>query len=134
MIDARVDDAVKQHNQKMDWLRGEEEALSLTPPPAAGAGSGGKMGFNLPLSEAPQAQEVIAPVLEIKQEGEVIPSDIDQLAQGKSAVPAEEDCAKAEATTPEESLSQPAAPDNNEVKTGKDDKTGTSPSKDGTPV
>ncbi|CAG06848.1 unnamed protein product, partial [Tetraodon nigroviridis] len=34
MIDARVDDAVKQHLQKMDWLRGEEEAQSLTPPPA----------------------------------------------------------------------------------------------------
>uniref|UniRef100_A0AAX7U058 AAA+ ATPase domain-containing protein n=1 Tax=Astatotilapia calliptera TaxID=8154 RepID=A0AAX7U058_ASTCA len=29
MIDARVDDAVKQHLQKMDWLRGEEAAKSL---------------------------------------------------------------------------------------------------------
>uniref|UniRef100_A0A4W6EPW4 ATPase family AAA domain containing 3A n=1 Tax=Lates calcarifer TaxID=8187 RepID=A0A4W6EPW4_LATCA len=36
MIDARVDDAVKQHLQKMDWLHGEEEAQTktLTPPPA----------------------------------------------------------------------------------------------------
>uniref|UniRef100_A0A3B5KCY2 ATPase family AAA domain containing 3A n=1 Tax=Takifugu rubripes TaxID=31033 RepID=A0A3B5KCY2_TAKRU len=30
MIDARVDDAVKQHHQKMDWLRGEEE--NIKPP------------------------------------------------------------------------------------------------------
>uniref|UniRef100_A0A669EQT2 ATPase family AAA domain containing 3A n=1 Tax=Oreochromis niloticus TaxID=8128 RepID=A0A669EQT2_ORENI len=29
MIDARVDDAVKQHLQKMDWLRGEEAAKSF---------------------------------------------------------------------------------------------------------
>uniref|UniRef100_A0A3Q4C0W3 AAA+ ATPase domain-containing protein n=1 Tax=Mola mola TaxID=94237 RepID=A0A3Q4C0W3_MOLML len=29
MIDARVDDAVKQHLQKMDWLHGEEEAHVL---------------------------------------------------------------------------------------------------------
>uniref|UniRef100_A0A4W6EMB3 ATPase family AAA domain containing 3A n=1 Tax=Lates calcarifer TaxID=8187 RepID=A0A4W6EMB3_LATCA len=56
MIDARVDDAVKQHLQKMDWLHGEEEAQTktLTPPPAGATGSGGKMGFTLPLSEAPQ--------------------------------------------------------------------------------
>uniref|UniRef100_A0A8C4EDY0 AAA+ ATPase domain-containing protein n=1 Tax=Dicentrarchus labrax TaxID=13489 RepID=A0A8C4EDY0_DICLA len=35
MIDARVDDAIKQHIQKMDWLHGEEEAQTktLTPPP-----------------------------------------------------------------------------------------------------
>uniref|UniRef100_A0A672JGS9 ATPase family AAA domain-containing protein 3-A-like n=1 Tax=Salarias fasciatus TaxID=181472 RepID=A0A672JGS9_SALFA len=65
MIDARVDDAIKQHLQKMDWLHGEEdEAKSLTPPPPGGSGSAGKMGFNLPLSEAPQAQEVIAPALQ----------------------------------------------------------------------
>uniref|UniRef100_A0A671TIX2 ATPase family AAA domain containing 3A n=1 Tax=Sparus aurata TaxID=8175 RepID=A0A671TIX2_SPAAU len=33
MIDARVDDAVKQHLQKMNWLHAEEEAQTLTPPP-----------------------------------------------------------------------------------------------------
>uniref|UniRef100_A0A3Q2YN93 ATPase family AAA domain containing 3A n=1 Tax=Hippocampus comes TaxID=109280 RepID=A0A3Q2YN93_HIPCM len=67
MIDTRVDDAVKQHRQKMDWLRTEEEAQTktLTPPPAGGAASSttGKMGFNLPLGETSQAQEVIAPLL-----------------------------------------------------------------------
>uniref|UniRef100_A0A8D3C866 ATPase family AAA domain containing 3A n=1 Tax=Scophthalmus maximus TaxID=52904 RepID=A0A8D3C866_SCOMX len=31
MIDARVDDAVKQHAQKMDWLHGEDAARTLTP-------------------------------------------------------------------------------------------------------
>ena len=120
MIDARVDDAVKQHLQKMDWLHGDEEAQAktFTPPPAGATAGGGKMGFNLPLGEAPEAQEVIAPVLEIntKQEGESIPppSDIDQSAEGKSAAaPAGQDCddaVKAEAATEAESLAQPAAP------------------------
>lgn len=131
MIDARVDDAVKQHLQKMDWLHGEEEAQTktLTPPPAGVTGSGGKMGFTLPLSEAPQAQEMIAPALEMntKQERDSIPppSDSDQAAEGKSAIPAAQDCegaVKAEATTAAESLVE------------KEDKTGSSPPKDGTPV
>lgn len=143
MIDARVDDAVKQHLQKMDWLHGDEEAQakSLTPPPAGLTGSGGKMGFTLPLSEAPQAEDVIAPVLEVdtKPEGETMPpsSDIHQSAEGKSAIPAEQDCedaAKAEATKTTESLDQPAASTDTESKMGKDDKTGPSPPKDGTPV
>uniref|UniRef100_A0A7N5ZRH1 AAA+ ATPase domain-containing protein n=1 Tax=Anabas testudineus TaxID=64144 RepID=A0A7N5ZRH1_ANATE len=38
MIDARVDDAVRQHLQKMDWLHREEEAQTLTPPPAGPTG------------------------------------------------------------------------------------------------
>uniref|UniRef100_A0A4W6EQS7 ATPase family AAA domain containing 3A n=1 Tax=Lates calcarifer TaxID=8187 RepID=A0A4W6EQS7_LATCA len=131
MIDARVDDAVKQHLQKMDWLHGEEEAQTktLTPPPAGATGSGGKMGFTLPLSEAPQAQEMVAPALEMntKQERDSIPppSDSDQAAEGKSAIPAAQDCegaVKAEATTAAESLVE------------KEDKTGSSPPKDGTPV
>ncbi|XP_077429055.1 ATPase family AAA domain containing 3 [Vanacampus margaritifer] len=50
MIDARVDDAVKQHRQKMDWLRAEAQTKTLTPPPAGGAV--GKTGFNLPLGKA----------------------------------------------------------------------------------
>ncbi|KAF1391659.1 hypothetical protein PFLUV_G00044380 [Perca fluviatilis] len=143
MIDARVNDAVKQHLQKMDWLHGEDEARakSLTPPTAGGTGSGGKMGFTLPLSEAPEAQEVIAPVLEInsKQAGENItpPSDNDQSAEGKSATPAGQDCkdaVKAEAATEAESLAQPAAPIDSESKMEKEDKIGSSPPKDGTPV
>ncbi|XP_049893471.1 ATPase family AAA domain containing 3 [Epinephelus moara] len=143
MIDARVDDAVRQHLQKMDWLHGDEEsqAKTLTPPTAGAIASGGKMGFTLPHSEAPEAQEVIAPVLEMntKQEGESIPppSDIDQSAEGKSATPAAQDCedaVKAEAATTVESLDQPAASTDGEGKTEKEDKTGSSPPKDGTPV
>lgn len=135
MIDARVDDAVKQHVQKMDWLRGDEEVQTLTPPPAGATAGGGKMGFTLPLSEAPEAQEVIAPVLETKQEGESIPSTsgIDQSAEGKSATPAGQDCedvVKAEAATAE-SLDQPA---DTEAKKETESKTGSSPPKDGTPV
>ncbi|XP_055016747.1 ATPase family AAA domain containing 3 [Boleophthalmus pectinirostris] len=63
MIDARVDDAVKQHRQKMDWLYAEEEAKTLTPPKPEASASGGKMGFALPPPEISQAQEVIAPVM-----------------------------------------------------------------------
>lgn len=129
MIDARVDDAVKQHHQKMDWLRGEEEAKSLTPPPAGGTSSGGKMGFNLPLNEAPQAQGVIAPVLEInaKQEG------INFSAGGRDAGHDCKDGATAEAETTAENLGQPGASSDSEGKM-REDQTGSSPPKDGTPV
>lgn len=128
MIDARVDDAVKQHLQKMDWLHREEEAQTLTPPPAGATGSGGKMGFTLPLNEAPQAQEVIVPGFELNtnQKGDSIPpsSDTKQLAEGKST----------EATTTADCLVQPAASTDAEDKMVKEDKTGSSPPKDGTPV
>ena len=141
MIDARVDDAVKQHRQKMDWLRGEEEAKTLTPPPAGSTSPGGKMGFTLPLNEAPQAQELIAPVLEISTEHKADsippPSDIEQSAEDKSAVPAGENCegaVTAEGTTAVESLAQPATFTDSEGKVEKEDKTGSSPPKDGTPV
>lgn len=124
MIDARVDDAIKQHRQKMDWLRGEEEAKTLTPPPPVGApGSGGKQGFNLPLKETPQAQEVIAPVLEVssKQQSESVPPPLydDQSAAGQDC----DGAARAEVKTTEADLTQ---------ETEKQDKT--SPPKDGTPV
>ncbi|XP_013861810.1 ATPase family AAA domain containing 3 [Austrofundulus limnaeus] len=123
MIDARVDDAIKQHHQKMDWLRGEEEAKSLTPPPAGASGSGGKSGFNLPLKETPQAQEVIASVLEVNsnQQSESVPPPLynDQSAAGQDR----DDAARAEVKTTEAGLTQ---------ETEKQDKTG--PPKDGTPV
>ncbi|XP_037346095.2 ATPase family AAA domain containing 3 [Pungitius pungitius] len=139
MIDARVGDAVKQHLQKMDWLHGDEEpqAKTLTLPPAGATAGGGKMGFTLPLSEAPEAQEVIAPVLDVKagQDGESIPppSDINtQSADGKSAPPGGKDCeeaAKAEAVTEVETVAHHAD------RKMKEDKPGSSPPpKDGTPV
>lgn len=136
MIDARVDEAIKQHRQKMDWLHGEEEAPTLTPTTGAAAGIGGKMGFNLPLSETPKAEEVIAPVLEVdvKQEGDIIPQEMTPppLTEGESIPPAgqdSEDAVKAEVATPAE----PPASTDSEAKKDKEDKTGPPP-KEGTPV
>lgn len=140
MINARVDDAVKQHLQKMDWLHREDEAQTLTPPPAGATGGGGKMGFTLPLSEAPQAQEVVAPALELNTEqewGSIPPSSDLDPSEGKSAIPAEQDCedaVKEHSLTKAESLAQPAASTDSEGKMEKEDKTGSSPPKDGTPV
>ena len=130
MIDARVDDAVKQHLQKMDWLHAEEEVQTLTPPTAGATAGPGKMGFTLPVSEAPQAEEVIAPVLEVKaeQESESIPPP-------SEATPAGQDCVvKAEAAATVESLAEPAASTDGEGKVEKEDKSASSPPKDGTPV
>lgn len=141
MIDARVDDAVKQHLQKMDWLHGEEEAQSLTPPPTGTTASGGKMGFTLPLSEAPQTEDIIAPVLEMNMKEDAstpTPSDIDQSVEGKDADSAgqdSKDAVEAEAPAAEASLPDPAnAPADSEKKVEKEDKVGSSPPKDGTPV
>lgn len=124
MIDARVGDAVKQHLQKMDWLHGDEEpqAKAFTLPPAGATAGGGKMGFNLPLGEASEAQDVIAPFLEVKEEQEggsvPPPSDINaQPADGQSAPPVGKDCDEAA-----------------KVEAKKEDKTGSPPPKDGTPV
>jgi len=129
-MDARVDDAFKQHLQKMDWLHGDAvtQAATLTPPPAGATASGGKMGFNLPLSEAPEAQEVIAPVLEVKMTPEGVN---ERSAEGNSGQDCE-DAAKAAATAAE-SLAEPAAPPT-DGKIEKEAKTGSSPPKDGTPV
>lgn len=127
MIDARVDDAVKQHLQKMDWLRGEEEAKSLMPPPAGAIATGGKMGFNLPLRATPQTENMMAPLLEMyaKQEstGAPAPLEAQQAAEGESL--AGQDCRGA--TRGETSLS---GGENKE----KEDKGASCPPKDGTPV
>ncbi|KAI4826393.1 hypothetical protein KUCAC02_029841 [Chaenocephalus aceratus] len=138
MIDARVDEAFKQHLQKMDWLHGDEEAQTrtLTHPLAGATAAVGQIGFTLPLSEAPEAQEVIAPVLEssTKLEGESLAplSDIDQPAEGKSAPPAGQDCDDAvKAATEAESL---VATDSEGKVTEKQDKAASPPPKDGTPV
>ncbi|KAK6321419.1 hypothetical protein J4Q44_G00083950 [Coregonus suidteri] len=67
MIDARVDDAVRQHLQKMDWLHGDngEAGAKSTASPSAGPVDSSNIGFTLPLGEPPQAQGVLTPVLEM---------------------------------------------------------------------
>ncbi|KAF4093498.1 hypothetical protein AMELA_G00002570 [Ameiurus melas] len=62
MIDARVDDAVRQHMQKMDWLHGDgvlDNEGRVTP---AEGGKGAKTGFVLPQVLPLQAQEVLCPL------------------------------------------------------------------------
>lgn len=123
MIDARVDGAVKQHLQKMDWLRGEEEAQSLTPPPARATTTVGKRGFNLPLGNAPQTENMITPVLEMyaKQESEGAPAcpETRQSAEGESPAGRDSrDAAGGEAASSE----------------GENKESASSPPKDGTPV
>lgn len=125
MIDARVDDAVKQHLQKMDWLRGEEEAQSLTPPPAGAMATAGKMGFNLPLSDAPQTENVIAPLLNAKQESTGTPAPLGTHQWAEGEVLAGQACR--DATRGETSSSDG---ENKE----KEDKGASCPPKDGTPV
>lgn len=127
MIDARVDAAVKQHVQKMDWLRGEEEAQSLTPPPAGAMATAGKMGFNLPLSDSPQTENMIPPLLEMnaKQESTGPPAPLETHQSEDDETPAGPDCR--EATRGETASSDG---ENKE----KEDKGASCPPKDGTPV
>lgn len=64
MIDVRVDDAVRQHVQKMDWLHGDsvlDNEGRVTPADHQG-GKGAKMGFILPQGSPPVAQKVLCPL------------------------------------------------------------------------
>lgn len=124
MIDARVDDAVKQHLQKMDWLRVEEAAQSLTPPPAGAMATGGKMGFNLPLNDSPHTGNVMATLSEMfAKQGAPAPLETHPWAEGE--IPAGKD--RRDATRGETSSSDG---ENKE----KEDKGASCPPKDGTPV
>lgn len=61
MIDARVEDAIRQHMQKMDWLQRETPGSPAVQ--GGGAESLGKMGFTLPPGGAPLAlQEDLLPL------------------------------------------------------------------------
>ncbi|XP_068598998.1 ATPase family AAA domain containing 3 [Brachionichthys hirsutus] len=115
MIDARVDEAVKQHLQKMDWLHGEEAAHSLTPPPAGATGGGGKGAFTLPVRRASRAEDASAAVRASQECENTAPlPDKDQSADGRRTVTAGRDRREAVAT--------------------RENKSGSSPPKDGTPV
>lgn len=126
MIDARVDDAIKQHLQKMDWLLREEEAQTLTPPAAGATPPGGKMGFTLPLSEAPQTENIVAQAVESVAKTAAAslstPSDPEPSAEGQDDSLAGRHC--------EESPADPAS----QSKAKEEAKTTSPPPKDGTPV
>lgn len=64
MIDARVDDAVRQHTQKMDWLHGDgvlDNEGRVAPVDHQG-GKGAKTGFILPQGSPPKAHDVLCPL------------------------------------------------------------------------
>ncbi|KAJ7999084.1 hypothetical protein DPEC_G00211740 [Dallia pectoralis] len=66
MIDNSVNDAMRQHLQKMDWLHGETEAAQVKSKAPPGPGpADSKTGFTLPVGEPPRTQEVFSPVLEM---------------------------------------------------------------------
>ncbi|XP_036388266.1 ATPase family AAA domain containing 3 [Megalops cyprinoides] len=106
MIDARVEDAIRQHLQKMDWLHREEAAMAAAQ--VGPAESGGKMGFTLPQEGVPLAQEVVASALEgsgrdsglsppLEAEGspeskpvDTVRQEVAPLAQDSPTLPAEE--------------------------------------------
>lgn len=125
MIDARVDDAIKQHLQKMDWLLREEEAQTLTPPAAGATPPGGKMGFTLPLGETPQTENIVAEAVEgvEKTAGASPPTPSESSTEGRDDSLVGRQC--------EESLADPAADGQSKAK--EEDKTSLPP-KDGTPV
>ncbi|CDQ66794.1 unnamed protein product [Oncorhynchus mykiss] len=127
MIDARVDEAMRQHLQKMDWLHGhtKEAGAKSTISPSAGPADSNKIGFTLPLGEPPQAQDVLTPALEMgnKPEAHVIQEEL------KLEVPAPPSSDGAELP----GVSQTDAAPSSEGGTGKEGKT-KAPPKDGTPV
>ncbi|XP_041744229.1 ATPase family AAA domain-containing protein 3 [Coregonus clupeaformis] len=154
MIDARVDEAMRQHLQKMDWLHGDTEAAGAksTASPSAGPADSRKIGFTLPLGEPPQAQEVLTPALEMdnKPEAPVIQEELKlevpaPPSSDSAALPVEEgtvqakgEGVKAEAVvTPQGEGAEGVAPTDvapsSEGGTGKVGKT-KAPPKDGTPV
>ncbi|XP_064160892.1 ATPase family AAA domain containing 3 [Anguilla rostrata] len=120
MIDARVEDAVRQHLQKMDWLQRE------TPGTAGGQEGGpdgmGKMGFNLPLEDVPRALGADVPPLTgaesgggaglpSPQEGVPLAQEVIELAQDtqeSAALAAEGSAAPTTPGVPQDSTPPPA--------------------------
>lgn len=91
MIDARVDDAVRQHMQKMDWLHGDgvlDNEGRVTPADHQG-GKDAKMSFILPQGSPPQAQEVLCPLKEGLDSTIPPPQEGGSSIAGKGTVPLE---------------------------------------------
>ncbi|KAM7410925.1 hypothetical protein PAMA_021070 [Pampus argenteus] len=90
MIDSRVDDAVKQHAQKMDWLQmeagdGVGKVGVLLPKEAAATVAGQEAASLEPASET-TAQQVLPAPLPSEVEAEVILKDAATLVKGSEAV------------------------------------------------
>lgn len=64
MIDARVDEAIRQHRQKMDWLHGEGVLDNEGRPAPETPAKGMKTGF----TPALKAQEVLSPLQEVPED------------------------------------------------------------------
>ncbi|KAG9260715.1 ATPase family AAA domain-containing protein 3A [Astyanax mexicanus] len=62
MIDARVDDAVRQHAQKMNWLQDSEGTTMSPSHQGAAVGKGAKMGFIVPQDAPSKSEEVLSPL------------------------------------------------------------------------
>ena len=160
MIDARVEDSIKQHFQKMNWLHRDEAAAAaaeVIPGQTGAADVGPGIGFTLPKGQPPQAQEVLAPVLEAEKVEAPVPLEEVQLnsilpvtdsavvpAKGGGTgeggtVQAEVESVQAVDILPtqgegQESKAQNEAGPPLEKEAGKEVETKSTPSKDGTPV
>lgn len=79
MIDARVEDAIRQHRQKMDWLHGEgvldNEGRLLQSPEILSKGS--KMGFTPPMTSQEVTSELEKPDTAAINDTELKPSPKD---------------------------------------------------------
>uniref|UniRef100_A0A3B3RD06 ATPase family AAA domain containing 3A n=1 Tax=Paramormyrops kingsleyae TaxID=1676925 RepID=A0A3B3RD06_9TELE len=127
MIDARVEDAIRQHKQKMDWLHREEaesvgKAGVILPPGGALDKGGKKMGFLLQ-EEMPQAhKDGLIPAVWFGSRtvmGGTLPPDVTPLPKDSASLPAEGGAPKTEDPSPKT--------EGHMIKAE-------SPSKDGTPV
>ncbi|XP_062320752.1 ATPase family AAA domain containing 3 isoform X2 [Osmerus eperlanus] len=118
MIDARVEDSIKQHLQKMNWLHRDEAAAEVIPGQTGAADAGAGIGFTLPKGQPAQAQEVLAPVLgTVQAKVESVQAEDILQTQGEGL----------------ESKAQNEAPPL-EREAGKEGDAKSTPSKDGTPV
>lgn len=114
MIDARVEDAIRQHQQKMDWLHREEAEsvgkAGVIRPPGGALDKGGKnMGFVLQ-EEIPQAHKVDGTGQMAGQDGltpaawfgsktvmgGTLPPDVTPLPKDSVSLPAEDPTPKTE--------------------------------------
>ncbi|KAI5093760.1 ATPase family AAA domain-containing protein 3 [Silurus meridionalis] len=91
MIDARVDDAVQQHMQKMDWLHGDGvlDNEGRAAPADQQGGKSAKMGIILPQGSPLKAPEVLCPLKEALDSTTQLAEEGGSSAAEKGTVPLE---------------------------------------------